>query len=188
MLNGGVNSPDNPMTYQIDSDDIVLQKPEREDFVFAGWFADAAYQTKINGIEKGSGGDRIFYAKWDRYYQVSFLGKDDRLLTKVLVKEGESVVPPEPAMPVGYEWEGWDHDCNHIQENLTMRPIYRPVSYTITYALGYGTNASANPEVYTIETETFSFEAPEYQNPDLTFLGWYDPETQERITSIEKVA
>ncbi len=186
VLNGGVNSSDNPMTYQIDSDDIVLQKPEREDFVFAGWFADAAYQTKINGIEKGSGGDRIFYAKWDRYYQVSFLDKDDRLLTKVLVKEGESVVPLEPAVPVGYEWEGWDHDCNHIQESLTMRPIYRPVSYTITYALGYGTNASANPEVYTIETETFSFEAPEYQNPDLTFLGWYDPETQERITSIEK--
>ena len=187
VLNGGVNSPDNPMTYQIESDRIVLQEPKREDFVFAGWFADATYQTKVNGIEKGSGGDRIFYAKWDRYYQVSFLDKNDRLLTKVSVKEGESVVPPEMTVLEGYEWEGWDHDCNNIQESLTIRPVYRPIFYTITYVLGYGTNAATNPEGYTIETETFLIEAPEYQNPDLTFLGWYsDPKGQERITSIEK--
>lgn len=186
-LNGGVNSSDNPMTYHIESDNIVLQEPKREGFVFAGWYADAAYQTKADGIEKGSGGNRIFYAKWDRYYEVSFLDKDDRIFTKMLVKEGDSIVPPGVSAPVGYVWEGWDHDCNNIQESLTIRPVYRPISYTITYELGYGKNAASNPEVYTIETETFSFAAPEFDNPDLTFLGWYgDPKGQERITSIEK--
>jgi len=187
MLNGGVNSPNNPITYHIESDNIILQAPEREDFVFAGWYADAIYQTKVNGIEKGSGGDRVFYAKWDRYYEVSFLDRDDKPFTKMLVKEGDSIVPPEVSAPVGYVWQGWDHDCNNIQESLTVRPVYQPISYTITYELGYGKNAAANPEVYTIETETFSFEAPEYNNPDLTFLGWYsDSDRQERVTAIEK--
>lgn len=115
------------------------------------------------------------------------LDRDDKPFTKMLVKEGDSVMPPELAAPVGYVWQGWDHDCNNIQESLTVRPVYQPISYTITYELGYGKNAAANPVTYTIETETFSFEAPEYNNPDLTFLGWYsDSDRQERVTAIEK--
>ena len=189
ILNGGVNSANNPTTYQITSENIVFQEPEREDFLFAGWYTDETYQTKVTGIEKGSGGDCVFYARWERYYEVSFLDVNDRVLSKQIIIEGESAKPPEVLAPEGYQLQGWDHNCQNIQEDLIVRPIYVPISYTITYVLGYHycTNAAFNPEVYTIETPTVLLKAPEYDNPDLTFLGWFRaPNGQECITSIEK--
>ena len=56
--------------------------------------------------------------------------------------------------------------------NLTYTANWAPASYTITYDLAGGTLADdqANPETYTVETETFTLNNP--RRSGYTFTGW----------------
>lgn len=62
-LNGGKNNRANPKTYDVDTE-VILKEPSREGYLFGGWYEDAAQTKPVSGIEKGSTGDRQFYAKW----------------------------------------------------------------------------------------------------------------------------
>ena len=53
-----------PESYQVDSDEIVLEEPERIGYTFLGWYADAKYKKKIEKIQTGSTGNLTLYAKW----------------------------------------------------------------------------------------------------------------------------
>ena len=71
VLNGGVNSKNNPAKYTVESDDITLESPTTERFgsAFAGWYTTKSFtdESKITVIEKGSYGDVTLYAKWFDY-------------------------------------------------------------------------------------------------------------------------
>lgn len=53
-----------PVSYAVDSDTIVLPKPERIGYTFVGWYTDAKLTKKASDIKKGSTGNKEFYAKW----------------------------------------------------------------------------------------------------------------------------
>ncbi|MBQ1178997.1 MAG: PGF-pre-PGF domain-containing protein [Methanocorpusculum sp.] len=66
-LAGGVNHPDNPVTYDSSDADIILKDPTKEGYVFAGW--TWSYQpnpTKDVVIKSGSSGNKKFNANWKR--------------------------------------------------------------------------------------------------------------------------
>lgn len=65
-LNGGVNNPENPGYYTIESDNIILKDPTREGYRFVGWYTDEALsnETTNPAITSGSTGDVEFFAKW----------------------------------------------------------------------------------------------------------------------------
>ncbi|MBR3768910.1 MAG: InlB B-repeat-containing protein [Lachnospiraceae bacterium] len=63
VLNGGVNSPDNPDCYTA-ADEIVLAEPKKESHIFVGWYLDKGCTKKASAIQPGSTGDKTFYAKW----------------------------------------------------------------------------------------------------------------------------
>ena len=56
--------------------------------------------------------------------------------------------------------------------NRSYTATWTPVEYTITYNLNGGTNAAANPAVYTIETPTITLADPTREG--FIFGGWYD--------------
>ena len=62
-LNGGKNNSANPSNYKIDTPTITLAKPTRLGYTFEGWYSDSSFKTKVNTIEKGSTGDKTFFAK-----------------------------------------------------------------------------------------------------------------------------
>ena len=64
VMNGGINHPDNPHTFTIETPTIILQEPTREGFTFSGW-------AEGNSIPQGSIGNRIFTAQW---FSVSITG------------------------------------------------------------------------------------------------------------------
>lgn len=69
-VNGGINSPDNPHSYTIESKDIVLQTPTKHNALFVGWFEN---DKQVTNIPQGSTGDRQFVAKWLDYdYMVDY--------------------------------------------------------------------------------------------------------------------
>ena len=94
VLNGGVNSKNNPAKYTVESDDITLESPTTERFgsTFAGWYTTKSFtdESKITVIEKGSYGDVTLYAKWLDYrvenaqgYTVDYTQDTPTVLMKV---------------------------------------------------------------------------------------------------------
>jgi uncharacterized repeat protein (TIGR02543 family) len=74
-LNGGKNNKKNPSTYSIVSQKITLAKPTRLGYTFKGWYKDAKFKTRVTDINKGSKGNKTFYAKWSaNTYKVKFNG------------------------------------------------------------------------------------------------------------------
>ncbi len=64
-LNGGANNPDNPLTYDILGDDIVLEAPTRTGFTFGGWYDNSELTgTAITTLAKENEVDYTLYAKW----------------------------------------------------------------------------------------------------------------------------
>ncbi len=89
----------------------------------------------------------------------------------------------------GYTFNGWtDDNSNQITSiptgstgNKTFYAQWSPIEYTITYELNGGTNNSANPVKYTIESETIILNTPTKQG--YIFDGWID-DNDNTITEI----
>ena len=64
VLNGGKNAAHNPTSYTSDQASIILRNPTRSGYIFAGWYSDSSYSTKVTQITKGSNGNKTLYAKW----------------------------------------------------------------------------------------------------------------------------
>ena len=64
-LGGGTNATTNPATFTIETDTITLAKPQKEGFVFDGWYTSEDFSgIKQTTIEKGTRADKKYYAKW----------------------------------------------------------------------------------------------------------------------------
>ena len=64
-LNGGKNHADNPKTYTIEDDKIVLGEPTRKGYEFLGWYTNSDFTSKkVTSIPAGSKGNKTLYAKW----------------------------------------------------------------------------------------------------------------------------
>lgn len=64
-LDGGEAPIDNPSTYTINSETIVLKNPVKKKSFFKGWYKDRTYTGEpVTEITKNSTGDLTLYAKW----------------------------------------------------------------------------------------------------------------------------
>ena len=73
-LNGG-NGTMTPATYTIESETFTLpNNPTKTGYTFAGWYANAELTgNAVTQIEKGSTGDKTYWAKWDvASYTITF--------------------------------------------------------------------------------------------------------------------
>ena len=62
---------------------------------------------------------------------------------------------------------------DELEGNITLRAIWTPITYNISYVLEGGINNSANITSYTIETPIFTLLDPEEREVAI-FNGWYD--------------
>ncbi|MBO4858040.1 MAG: SUMF1/EgtB/PvdO family nonheme iron enzyme, partial [Treponema sp.] len=88
----------------------------------------------------------------------------------------------EAPVRTGYDFDGWFVTENFSDSaietigggakgEITLYAKWTPVTYKISYELDGGTNASANPATYTIETDSITLAKP--QKDGFTFSGWY---------------
>lgn len=63
-LDGGTNDSENPEKYTIEIETITLADATKDGFVFEGWYSDVNKTTQVTSIEKGSTGEKTFYAKF----------------------------------------------------------------------------------------------------------------------------
>ena len=74
-LDGGING-NNPTSYNVECDTIILENSTRAGYDFAGWYSDYNYKDKdrVQYINKGFYGNLTLYAKWEKIYNVSDTG------------------------------------------------------------------------------------------------------------------
>ena len=61
-LESGTNAPENPASYNVETETITLKDPAKAGYTFAGWYS--ADNSPVTKIPQGSTGDITLYAKW----------------------------------------------------------------------------------------------------------------------------
>lgn len=195
VLNGGTNPSDAIYSYTKVSN-ITLKNPTREGYTFLGWYKESNFVNRVTKIEKGTTGNKTFYAKWkfDAYLITYVLnGGVNPINAATSYKYDEEVELPTPAR-VGYEFKGWytdsalTHKINKIESgstgNKTLYAKWEKIQYSITYVLDGGVNPNNSPSSYTVTDEVI---LPTPTKEELLFLGWYTEDTfTNEVVKIEK--
>lgn len=117
-LNDGSNNGSNPSEYTVEDETISFASPTRNGYDFAGWFADAAFETAKSSIPSGSTGDLTVHAKWIIIeYEISYNlngGVNGSNPANYTIESGG--VSFSPATKEGSAFGGWFSD-----EGLTER-------------------------------------------------------------------
>ena len=171
-LADGVNSPENPTSYTIESGLITLKDPTRVGYTFVGWYNGEQLVTTIdsNTLENIS-----LTAKWTvNSYKLTF--DVDGNLTEKNFKYGESVTAIENPTKVGHTFAGWSEELPETMpaNDITVEAKWAINSYDITYDLAGGVNSPENPTSYTIESGLITLKDP--TRVGYTFVGWYNGE------------
>jgi len=67
------------------------------------------------------------------YYQVTFLGHNDKILKQEMIGYGEQATPPTNTAQSGYLFRNWNTDDFTITNHTIFRAIYDKQTYTITF-------------------------------------------------------
>ena len=196
-LDGGTNAPENPASYNVETETITLKDPAKAGYTFAGWYkAEDFTGGAVTEITQGTTGNITLYAKWELVsYTINY------------ELNGGTNAPENPAsynVETGtitlknptkdkYDFKGWyrteDFTGDAVTEiaqgstgNITLYAKWLE-NYTITYELNGGINVPENPAGYNVETETITLKAPTKDKYD--FKGWYkDGEFTSKVTEI----
>ena len=121
-LAGGKLADDvsNPTTYNVESENITLNNPTKEGFVFAGWIEnDVNLGTKVV-IQKGTTGDKSYVASWKlNGYKVTYNyaenGGTSATKAEDIVEYTKAIDLTPTAEKEGYVFVGWNTDKNATQ-------------------------------------------------------------------------
>ena len=186
-LNGGENNSENPTTYTIESEDIILQTPSKTGYDFAGWYSDSRFSKRYYRIYSGSYDNLTLYAKWTHtVYSIEYElngGKNNSLNPPRYTIESNEIVLQE-ASKTGYNFAGWYADETFSEKvekiekgTLGRKKFYAKwqiITYSIEYELNGGENDVNNPTTYTVESEDIVLKKP--SKTDYDFVGWYEDE------------
>lgn len=185
-LNGGTVS-NNPTTYTAETDTFTLNAPTRAGYIFTGWTGSngTTPQTSVS-VTKGTTGNLTYTANWREAptaYTITYNldGGSASGNPTSYTAETETFTFNNPTRN-GYTFTGWTGSNGTTPQtsvsvtkgttgNLTYTANWQlnPGTYTITYNLNGGT-VSGNPDIYTVDTNTFTMNAP--TRSGYTFTGW----------------
>lgn len=184
-LDGGINNPDNPSSYTIETD-FTLLPASKEGYTFEKWVDQGGNEiTQLKGLATNLSLIAIY--NQGNEYTVSLNANGGEVSSNsVNVTFNHEYQLPIPTRK-GYDFVGWYNDNEKVEntgtwkeaKNVSLTARWSPVSYTITYNLNGGINAD-NPATYTVE-DTIILKAPSksYYN----FVEWRYNGTA--ITSID---
>lgn len=188
IYNGG-EEVENPVSYNIESEDIILISSVKENYEFIGWKDD--FGRTISKIETGSFGAKTLYAEFAPLeYAINYLNIEGAINSSKnpATYNVETEVEFSPAYKQNYEFLGWFTEDEKIEKiekgsigEISITAKWKAEEFDITYNLNGGENSLENPDKYTVEDE-IELKAPtkEYYS----FVGWYIG--NEKVEKIEK--
>src|SRR5574344_1093900 len=151
-LDGGTNAASNPLSYKMESADIILMPPTKTGYTFAGWTGTGLSVPTISvTIPKGSTGDRAYTATWTiNNYTVTFNANGGTEVANQTVSYGGKVAQPASQTRTGYTFGGWfsdnafanayDFTTSTVTGDLTLYAKWTPSTYTIKFHSNDGTD------------------------------------------------
>ena len=188
VLNGGVNSEQNPSIYSINDGPFALEDAVKEGDEFEGWYTDEMFTQKVESINTALYGDWTLYAKWKSFFFVNidlnggtrYRGNPQSGTLKFKWSADSSVFALYDASRDGFEFEGWYTDPLFTEkieripagntEDVTVYAKWKMLEYTITYHLNGGVNDSENPTTFTVKDAGYVFKEPTREGAE--FLYW----------------
>ena len=137
ILEGGVNPGENPASYLIDADEIVLADPAKAGYTFDGWFQDQEYTQAITAIPTGSTGDYTLYAKWTaEEHTLSFdaNGGTGTMTPLTLDTDEEVSLTTNGFIRDGYAFAGWSETSGGVVAYADGASISMYPTDTVLYA------------------------------------------------------
>ena len=126
-------------------EDITSKAPAPEEFtgkVFNGWTQPITYITASITV-KATYADRTFTVRFLNY------AGDDLLGTAVVAYGGDATSQaPTPEVIEGKTFTGWNADITHVLSDMTVRPTYGDIVYTVVFTKYGGGNASVQHIVH----------------------------------------
>ena len=187
--NGGSGTM-TPTSYTIETATFNLPTPTKTGYNFAGWYTKNDFSdTKVTQIEKGTTGDKTFYAKWTENTYTVTINNDGHGTTTP--SGAQSNVGQVTGVGIsatannGYQFENWTITSGSgsftstTATTTTFKPTaastiqanFSPIEYTITYEQLNGVTHD-NPPTYTIEDTPLTFTNPTSERTGYTFNGW----------------
>ena len=112
-LDGGTNVPENPASYNVETETITLKDPVKTGYTFGGWYKDGEFTTQVTEITQGTTGNITLYAKWELVsYTITYElygGTNAPENPAGYNVETETITLKAPVKP-GYTFEGWYKD------------------------------------------------------------------------------
>jgi uncharacterized repeat protein (TIGR02543 family) len=173
--------------------------PTREGYTFLGWFSEKEAGT-LYAWPYPVTGDVTMYAHWrdstqpqPERYTLTFESHGGSAVAEITADQGTEVEKPADPTKAGYTFSGWFSAASDgtahtwpytLSASVTMHAQWTVRTYSISYELNGGTNASENPVTYTIEGLPITLSNPTRDHS--TFEGWYtDAEfTGTKVTQI----
>ena len=197
-LNGGVNSANNPASYNVLSA-ITFENATKTGYTFAGWYTDSGFTTPITGITAGTTGNKTLYAKFTiNTYTITYhLNGGTNNPNNPNTYTVANVVDFLDATNGTLLFLGWYKDAEfankvtstaNLAENLDLYARFsEELLYTITYVLN--ANDATNPNtasVFDNDDSDIVLQDLTRTSTAYTFVGWYtDSSLTHRILKIE---
>ena len=187
-LAGGTENGVYVKTYTVESEDISIPNPLKQENEFLGWTGTGLGEpTKNLVIPKGSTGDRVYTATWgSNQYTITFDLANGRQPQTKTADYGSEITMPNTPTRDGYTFAGWKVTSTDgewvlnteyngttltvLSGNVTLTAQWTPITYTITYDLAGGTAGGSYPEQYTVENA--DIQIPDPARLGYEFLGW----------------
>ena len=175
---------ENPGKYTIEDEfTFILPICDIRGYEFKGWYTQKQGGEKVEKLEKGTTGAKIYYAQWQRQeYSISYFNIETAIDSNPdsYNVDTETFTLTSPTKK-GYEFAGWYSDAEFTTSvngtvekgsigDLQFYAKWEKEIYSITYVLYDGENNGANPAEYTIED---SIELQEPTKEGYTFGGWF---------------
>ena len=182
--------------YSIEDNDFSLPIPKKDGYTFIGWSGDDLDELTIDVvIPKGSHGDRFYTANWEvNGYTVTFDCAGGECSVDKATYTYDTIVDLPVPKREGYTFAGWYNGGLfvsdgawkvNIRSNVTLKAVWDPIDYKITYDLGNVSSENSNPTGYSANSDTVVLK--DMYNEYATFMGWYtDKDFTNRITTIPK--
>ena len=177
-LKGAANP--NVVKYTVE-DEITFAAVSKDGYTFVEWLDEGG--SAIEGISKGSIGNRVISAVWELIgYTATFVADGVKVADIPFNVETVSVTEPTIPAKTGYT-AAWE-DYSFIARDITINAVYTPIIYKVIYNVAgeydVDTPVNTNPTSYTIEDETITLVPAE--KTGYTFVKW--TEGGEDITEI----
>ena len=129
----------NPVSYTIESDNLILSIPTRNGYEFGGWYTTEIFEegSRINTIYHGSSGEITLYAKWFRWFTINYSSTYGELPQSVTVQEGTNLSSENlyELTESGWKFNGWFLDSDYTQRATTEYVINGSITLYAKWSL-----------------------------------------------------